>query len=89
MEFDDSAEIEETGPGGLRAGMVLKMHLKNFMCHGNLAIDFNENINLLVGANGSGKSAIITALAVGLGAKATVTNRSQNLKRKWFLLFFL
>lgn len=45
-------------------------------------INFNERVNLLVGNNGSGKSAILTALVVGLGCKASATNRSSNIKRK-------
>lgn len=52
------------------------------MCHSNLVIEFNQSINLLVGNNGSGKSAILTALAIGLGARASVTARGNSVKRK-------
>nr|CAI5838630.1 unnamed protein product [Callosobruchus analis] len=34
----------------------------------------------MVGKNGSGKSAILTALVLGLGGKATLTNRGSNVK---------
>lgn len=64
-----------------KSGRVIKIHLKNFMCHGNLEIEFNRHINLLVGNNGSGKSAILTALAIGLGAKATATQRANGVKQ--------
>lgn len=37
-------------------------------------------INFIVGKNGSGKSAILTALTICLGGKASVTNRGQSLK---------
>lgn len=40
----------------------------------------NKNVNLFVGDNGSGKSAILAALAIGLGCKASATSRSTNLK---------
>lgn len=40
----------------------------------------NKNANVIVGLNGSGKSAILTALAIGLGARANTTSRSTNLK---------
>lgn len=58
----------------------MALRLKNFMCHKNLAVDFNPRTNLLIGANGSGKSAVLTALIIGLGAKATATNRSNSIK---------
>lgn len=57
------------------------------MCHENLLMEFNDKINLLVGNNGSGKSAIITALAIGLGADARVTNRGKSNKGEFFVIF--
>lgn len=53
------------------------------MCHRNLEVDFNRRTNLVIGANGSGKSAILTALIVGLGSKANATNRSSSIKRTY------
>ncbi|XP_056249827.1 structural maintenance of chromosomes protein 6 isoform X2 [Seriola aureovittata] len=51
------------------------------MCHHFLSpFHFGPNVNFIVGNNGSGKSAILTALIVGLGGKATVTNRGLSLK---------
>lgn len=49
------------------------------MCHSNLVIEFNKNVNLLIGNNGSGKSAILTALIVGLGSKSSATSRCTNI----------
>ena len=37
-------------------------------------------INFIVGKNGSGKSAILTAITLCLGGKASATNRGQSLK---------
>lgn len=56
------------------------MVLRNFMCHSLLEVDFETNINFIIGRNGSGKSAILTALVVGFGAKASVTNRGNSIK---------
>uniref|UniRef100_A0A336LYR3 CSON007859 protein n=1 Tax=Culicoides sonorensis TaxID=179676 RepID=A0A336LYR3_CULSO len=76
----DNEELYYAGNRELICGRIRKMHLKNFMCHGNLVMEFNPKINLLVGNNGSGKSAIITALAIGLGADARTTNRGKSTK---------
>lgn len=64
---------------GNRSGKINKIILKNFMCHSNLVIEFNKSVNLLVGNNGSGKSAILTALIVGLGSKSSATSRCTNI----------
>jgi hypothetical protein len=42
------------------------------MCHERLAVDFVPHMNLVSGLNGSGKSAILDALMVCLGAAAKV-----------------
>ncbi|XP_069706565.1 structural maintenance of chromosomes protein 6 [Phaenicophaeus curvirostris] len=62
-------------------GIIESVHLKNFMCHSMLGpFQFGSNLNFVVGSNGSGKSSVLTALIVGLGGKATATNRGSSLK---------
>ncbi|XP_012727779.2 structural maintenance of chromosomes protein 6 [Fundulus heteroclitus] len=62
-------------------GLIESITLKNFMCHHSLGpVQFGPHVNFIVGNNGSGKSAILTALIVGLGGKATMTNRGVSLK---------
>ncbi|KAG5887604.1 hypothetical protein JTB14_002613 [Gonioctena quinquepunctata] len=63
-----------------RAGTIKYMTLKNFMCHSLLEVNFTNNISIIIGKNGSGKSAILTALIVGLGGKASLTNRGTTVK---------
>ncbi|GMK57361.1 hypothetical protein CspeluHIS016_0401950 [Cutaneotrichosporon spelunceum] len=62
------------------AGVVKEISLINFMCHENLTVTLAEKMNFVVGHNGSGKSAILSGLAVALGAKATITGRGAGLK---------
>ncbi|KAM4040422.1 LOW QUALITY PROTEIN: structural maintenance of chromosomes protein 6 [Anomaloglossus baeobatrachus] len=62
-------------------GIIESISLKNFMCHAMLGpFQFGPNVNFIVGNNGSGKSAVLTALIVGLGGKAAITNRGTSIK---------
>lgn len=78
QRVDTSGQLK-TYPLVNRSGKINKIILKNFMCHSNLIIEFNKNVNLLIGNNGSGKSAILTALIVGLGSKSSATSRCTNI----------
>lgn len=62
------------------SGIIEEIQCINFMCHEHLTVPLGPNINFIIGHNGSGKSAVLTALTICLGGKATATNRAQNLK---------
>jgi structural maintenance of chromosomes protein 6 len=59
--------------------LVHSVVLQHFMCHRFLTVNLNRNINFIHGANGSGKSAILAALQITLGAKARYTHRANKL----------
>lgn len=61
-------------------GIIEEVFCRNFMCHAKLRVRLGPLINFIIGHNGSGKSAVLTALTLCLGGRATVTNRGQNLK---------
>lgn len=61
------------------AGTIARVEVVNFMCHKYLKIDLGPKINFVIGHNGSGKSAILTAITIALGANASATNRGKNL----------
>lgn len=73
-EFDDDLDVEENTA---TAGIIEKIILRNFMCHDNFELNLGPRINIIIGSNGSGKSAILTGLLVGLGAKASLTSRAS------------
>lgn len=61
-------------------GILERVECYNFMCHDHFSVELGPLINFIVGKNGSGKSAILTAITLCLGGKASATNRGQNLK---------
>ncbi|GMH11174.1 hypothetical protein Nepgr_013015 [Nepenthes gracilis] len=64
----------------IKAGTISKIRLENFMCHSNLQIEFGDYVNFITGQNGSGKSAILTALCIAFGSRARSTQRATTLK---------
>lgn len=45
------------------------------MCHRKMSIALGPRVNYINGQNGSGKSAILAALQICLGARARTTHR--------------
>lgn len=61
-------------------GMILSVYLKNFMCHQEFRYAPTNCLNFLSGANGSGKSALMTAIVFALGGTARTSNRGTSNK---------
>ena len=51
--------------------------MTNFMCHAKFDYHPKEKINFITGVNGSGKSAVMSALIFGLGGGSKITNRGS------------
>ncbi|CAG9941419.1 unnamed protein product [Clonostachys rosea f. rosea IK726] len=62
------------------SGIIESITCFNFMCHDRLHVELGPLLNFIVGENGSGKSAVLTALTLCLGGKASDTNRGGSLR---------
>ena len=51
--------------------MLYELHVRNYAVIDNLAVEFYPGLNLLSGETGSGKSIIVDALGLALGARAS------------------
>mmetsp|Transcript_37241 Transcript_37241/g.48150 ORF Transcript_37241/g.48150 Transcript_37241/m.48150 type:complete len:241 (+) Transcript_37241:177-899(+) len=85
-DSDTEENLEETGAAAVEektrsceAGIIDRIYCENFMNHKKLDLQFCRNINFIHGQNGSGKSAILAALQICLGARASTTHRGENL----------
>ncbi|GFQ93632.1 structural maintenance of chromosomes protein 6 [Trichonephila clavata] len=63
-----------------KLGLIESVSVQNFMCHENLSLSLGPHMNFIIGQNGSGKSAILTAIILALGGKASTTDRYSNVK---------
>uniref|UniRef100_A0A7N0REW4 RecF/RecN/SMC N-terminal domain-containing protein n=1 Tax=Kalanchoe fedtschenkoi TaxID=63787 RepID=A0A7N0REW4_KALFE len=62
------------------AGIITRIKVENFMCHSSMQIELGDSVNFITGQNGSGKSAILTALCIAFGSRAKSTERAATLK---------
>lgn len=61
-----------------KLGSIASVRMINFMCHENLLVEFCPGVNFVVGENGSGKSAVFTALLCAFGGAARQSGRARN-----------
>ena len=82
VDDDQSVALRRINPSGKppEAGIIVKVYVENFMCHKKMSVDLCSNINFINGQNGSGKSAVLAAIQICLGAGAARTNRAKSLQ---------
>lgn len=73
---DEDAELEtveeeesygERHPDGFLPGSIVRLSATNFMTYSEVEFHFGSHLNMIIGPNGTGKSAFMCALALGLG----------------------
>lgn len=79
-ESSQDLSLSQSQTSKLSIGTIESVQLKNFMCHSKLDFSFADHTNFIIGKNGSGKSAILTSLIIGLGGKANTASRGTNVK---------
>lgn len=43
---------------------ISKIHIRNYRCYNNMVVDFSPGVNVIIGENNSGKSALLKALGL-------------------------
>ena len=72
-------QAKERGNRAKESGVIETVTLYDFMCHHYFEFKLGPLMNFVCGKNGSGKSAILTAIVLCLGGKATATNRGSKM----------
>ena len=65
-------------------GMIRKVKIQGYRVHKNLTVEPNQKFNLIVGANESGKSTLMEAVALALTGRINGRSLSEELNPHWF-----
>lgn len=82
-EDDEQSDYEfqlSKDHGFATSGIIKSIELFRFMNHDRFEFPFGPNVNIINGANGSGKSACVAALQLGFDARARHTERGSRLQ---------
>uniref|UniRef100_A0A8D3CEF7 Structural maintenance of chromosomes protein 5 n=1 Tax=Scophthalmus maximus TaxID=52904 RepID=A0A8D3CEF7_SCOMX len=58
-------------------GSILRLSMKNFLTYDYSVVYPGPNLNMIVGANGTGKSSIVCAICLGLAGKTAILGRGD------------
>ncbi|XP_013875182.1 structural maintenance of chromosomes protein 5 [Austrofundulus limnaeus] len=58
-------------------GSILRITMKNFLTYDYTVLYPGPNLNMIVGANGTGKSSIVCAICLGLAGKTAILGRGD------------
>ena len=47
---------------------IQEIKLQNFRCFQDIAVEFHKSLNIIVGINGTGKTALLEALRIAIGS---------------------
>ncbi|KAK0082913.1 hypothetical protein PV325_010331 [Microctonus aethiopoides] len=62
-------------------GTITKIYLKNFTSYNEVVFTPGRNLNLVTGPNGTGKSTLVAAIALGLGGNVKTMGKSGYIKQ--------
>ncbi|XP_070695461.1 structural maintenance of chromosomes protein 5 [Pempheris klunzingeri] len=65
------------GGDGFMEGSILRITMKNFLTYDYSVVHPGPNLNMIVGANGTGKSSIVCAICLGLAGKTAILGRGD------------
>uniref|UniRef100_A0A3Q4H232 Structural maintenance of chromosomes protein 5 n=1 Tax=Neolamprologus brichardi TaxID=32507 RepID=A0A3Q4H232_NEOBR len=75
--FTDSQDEGLEGEGRFVEGSILRITMKNFLTYDYSVVHPGPNLNMIVGANGTGKSSIVCAICLCLAGKTAVLGRGD------------
>ncbi|ORZ12799.1 P-loop containing nucleoside triphosphate hydrolase protein [Absidia repens] len=79
LVFDHPVAPLPVGEDGYVEGSIVKMVLRNFVTYDYCEFTPGPQLNMIIGPNGTGKSTIVCAVALGLGGSPLLLGRARNI----------
>lgn len=79
--LSDNNRIDELHHGSenkFNEGSIVRIKLENFMTYKQLEIFLGPHLNMVLGPNGTGKSAVVCSIIVGLAGEVSLTGRANS-----------
>ncbi|CAB9499458.1 of chromosomes protein 5 [Seminavis robusta] len=73
-------DIHKADIGDYKPGSVTHVKLKNFLTYTHVEFSPGARLNMVIGANGTGKSTILCALCLGLGGEPKLLGRADDVR---------
>ncbi|WFC98940.1 Structural maintenance of chromosomes protein 5 [Malassezia yamatoensis] len=73
------ADVRDRGSSGYIAGSIVRLACENFVTYDAVEFFPGPHLNMIIGPNGTGKSTVVCAIALGLGWKPSVLGRAKDI----------
>ncbi|UZJ51628.1 hypothetical protein CBS101457_000948 [Exobasidium rhododendri] len=71
--------VRHRGADGFTPGSIVRVKLQRFVTYDAVEFQCGSNLNMIIGPNGTGKSSLVCAIALGLGWKPAVLGRAKDI----------
>lgn len=75
---DISKNVTRTEGGGHQPGAIVKIKVTDFVTYESAEFGLGPHLNMIIGPNGTGKSSLVCAIALGLGYPPKILGRAMN-----------
>uniref|UniRef100_A0A8C8D022 Structural maintenance of chromosomes protein 5 n=1 Tax=Oncorhynchus tshawytscha TaxID=74940 RepID=A0A8C8D022_ONCTS len=72
-----SGTVGDGQVSGFVEGSIIRITMQNFLTYDHSIVHPGPNLNMIVGANGTGKSSIVCAICLGLAGKTAILGRGD------------
>ncbi|XP_056154984.1 structural maintenance of chromosomes protein 5 [Lampris incognitus] len=72
-----NSPVVDGSAGRFVVGSIVRISMENFLTYSTAVVYPGPNLNVILGANGTGKSSIVCAICLGLAGKTTVLGRGD------------